>query len=638
MTPVRPTGPIQADFAPLSVESSPSSSGTSTPDFQSARSGASTPSSGELSSLRPNARGFQQQPSALAAIAVPPPQRPNVPLNLVQEIEMRQIEIRNPNISEARTKTLQSEINILERQIRASGTEYTSLEERINLAMNTQLPKPALAALGAAPAPVPVPEIIPPVDQLKQIKSEITLIENQMATETNSSIRNAMRDQLKILKTQATALERGIGETVSVRETLVIPQRQPSTTIEDRIAQMKAQGKSQAEIDAAIDAIRANQALKAAGPANLQQELRIREIELQNVGNTAEKNTQLLKDIATLRNQIEIDKIEVLRVRQQRSSEAVRIAESDLAKVNVPKQVTYLRGRRTYNLNRLENAIADIELRLLNIQMPREQRQALVAEQQEYRKQIEEARKGEANKGNRINKTVTPEAATSAPVASPANDNLRATQPTRELESRLRPTAEMEMRPLGRNYFPESGEIVQAAMQQMGSRRPLERGVRIEPREPSTAGRAALERARSARALGPGAAPGAAALSERSALDELRILDDLRIIGPELPESAAAGVGFELGAPEGAANRERIRQFIEEPTEPVRRAAPGAAPVEEMGEEIGGLRAQNAVAEFNDITDLLLETAKREGFVIPEAPKTKGIPVFFATKDLLFTR
>jgi hypothetical protein len=116
--------------------------------MQSARSrsssGSTTPD-GNLSSFRPSARGFQQQPSAelgLVTYALPPPparQNVNVPLNLEQELEMRQIEILNPNISGARTKTLQNEINALEDQIRASGGTVTSLEDRISSAMNTKL-------------------------------------------------------------------------------------------------------------------------------------------------------------------------------------------------------------------------------------------------------------------------------------------------------------------------------------------------------------------------------------------------------------------------------------------------------------------------------------------------------------------
>ena len=97
MTSTRPSAPIQAEFAPISKVSSPSSSGAATPDIQSARSSASNsadlqsarsrPSSGtttpdgNLSSIRPGARKFQQQPSALSAATTPPTPAPERPYN-----------------------------------------------------------------------------------------------------------------------------------------------------------------------------------------------------------------------------------------------------------------------------------------------------------------------------------------------------------------------------------------------------------------------------------------------------------------------------------------------------------------------------------------------------------------------------
>jgi hypothetical protein len=45
-------------------------------------------------------------------------------------------------------------------------------------------------------------------------------------------------------------------------------------------------------------------------------------------------------------------------------------------------------------------------------------------------------------------------------------------------------------------------------------------------------------------------------------------------------------------------------------------------PIEEMGEEIGSLRTQNSIAELNDIHDFMMNSAKQEGFVVPEAPES----------------
>lgn len=77
MTPTRPSGPIQAEFAPLSIESSPSSSGTTTP-FDSARSGSSTP---DLQSAR-------SRPSSGAS--TPAPQD----INALRKEQVRLIEER----------------------------------------------------------------------------------------------------------------------------------------------------------------------------------------------------------------------------------------------------------------------------------------------------------------------------------------------------------------------------------------------------------------------------------------------------------------------------------------------------------------------------------------------------------------
>ena len=147
MTPVRPAaaGPIQADFAPLSVESSPSSSGTATPFDTISRpsSGASTPEI-NISSIRPGARQFQQQPSAMAPGAAQAP---------------------------------------------------------------AQAPAPAPGApdLQRATSRPPTAEI-PIADQIKQTLREIDFIIDANVTETNPSIRNANKKTLKILREKVATL------------------------------------------------------------------------------------------------------------------------------------------------------------------------------------------------------------------------------------------------------------------------------------------------------------------------------------------------------------------------------------------------------------------------------------------------
>jgi hypothetical protein len=638
MTLTRPTGPIQSEFAPLSIVSSPSSSGASTPldtpDLQSSRSrpssGASTPEI-NISSIRPGARQFQQQPSALAPI--PPPPAP-------------------------------------------------------------------------APAPAPVSEIIPPIDQLKQIKSEITLIENQLVTETNSSIKNAMKEQLKILKKQATTLEKTMparpapAQAPDIQSARSRPNNyegrvtekginrwgQAPTEVGDRPASVVIRDPKHSSLFTALDndpnrlstifttsegtlgKIEASAIPKPAPPIreppkaptnilNLQNELEKRQIMIEDPNISEGRIKTLQSEIRILERQIEtlggdtavqsarnraapaqverpapppesvaantrsrtgtelnqqLELVagqeaqtriqETLIPRQQRSSEKLKLADADLAKVNAPLQERYLSGRRTTYINQIKKANNEINRLLSNKQIPELRRRALLQQQEEYRILIQEV------ENPRISKTLTTEVNTT--IETPANDNLRATQPTREFESRLRPVAEIEMRPLQKEYFPEIGEIVQAAMQQMGSRRPLER-----------------------------ARVGQIPQSER-------------IIGPEFSEAHAAGVGIDFNAPRPPPRpaEDRMAKSSEQtqverpateqrpeiepmgsrppptetapemtrPPEPTRRPRP----VEEMGEEIGGLRTQNAIAELNDIHDFMMESAKQEGFIVPEAPES----------------
>ena len=161
--PARPAAPIQSEFAALSVESSPSSSGASTPN---ARSRSSAGSSADLQSARsrpapaPASRADPtiNDPNRLSSVFTtdtgtigvapkqtikPPPSRnPDVALDLQNELEMRQLELNIENarivpddryfylteeapphrlpregISEGRKNKLKSEIKALERAI-----------------------------------------------------------------------------------------------------------------------------------------------------------------------------------------------------------------------------------------------------------------------------------------------------------------------------------------------------------------------------------------------------------------------------------------------------------------------------------------------------------------------------------------
>ena len=471
-TPSRPAGPIQADFAPVSVESSPSSSGASTPSAQSARSSAgssadlqsarSRPSSGTTtpapapaqlptpehqrivaggprigtadnvvmrepihkSLLSPTA--LDTDPNRLSTIFTTPEgtigefraspftkplkqiRKPDVALDLQNELQKRYLEIQNPNVSEARTKFLQREIRVLEREIRASGGNVITIEDAIRVAMETPMPRATTA-----------------------------------------------RAAIDIPTTRPLETPSGLPEYPGFIET-------GSNTLSKRVAKMKSEGRSQAEIDKVISIIQTNQTLKELNPPNLtlEQHIEMMELDIKNPSYSASKVAELQKNIDMLKTQKEVDVMDVMTNKAGKLRKKIQLAERDLKKPNVPLQDKYLRTQKTRAQNQLNKIMEEIDLKLMNPQMPKTQRQALVAEHQRAQELLTTL---EPQPKLGISKAITPPST-----------------PQRVQEG-------IEMRPTERKYFAEIGEIVEATMQKMGSRTPL---------EPSVAGRAALERAR----------------------------------------------------------------------------------------------------------------------------------------------
>lgn len=137
MTPTYSRIPIQAEMV--------LPSGATTPIDSGAGVGITTRATYTSRDVAPD-RLVSVFPDRTGAVGVAPPsapapapiRKPNVALDLQKELEMRQIEIQNPNISEARSKTLQSEIRVLEREInsRGIGGEASETSRRIlNMAL-----------------------------------------------------------------------------------------------------------------------------------------------------------------------------------------------------------------------------------------------------------------------------------------------------------------------------------------------------------------------------------------------------------------------------------------------------------------------------------------------------------------------
>ena len=469
---------------------------------------------------------FPDTTGALGVASPPAPtpapiRKPNVALDLQKELEIRQLEIQNPNISEARTKTLQSEIRVLERQIET------------NARIRAQRTRPA-------PAPPPPQEI-----------------------------------EMSKLRPQAPA-----------------PAPPPETPSEPIASRTRSKA-----------------------------------------------GKQLNEQLKLIKQQEDLARIKLINSKQQRLSENIEIANADLAKVNVPRQEVYLKGRLTANLNKLEKTVAEIELKLLNVNMSSERRTALIAQQERYRRQI--AAIDEAQSSG-INKTVTTEINTS--VHTPANDNIRATQPTREFESRLRPVIETEMQPVRREYFAEIGEIVQAAMQQMGSRKPLAKVGQTPNFEGELIGPQFSERM--AAGVGIDLNAPRPLVENRPEPQRPTTIDPFEA-EPERPPAPApverpVEIGMELQDVRGrpaertALERAQIRaartpeeraaiyraQEAARTSAPIERPAPAQVPTTAPPQERAPVVAtETAVDRFNKIYDTMVEKHLAEGFEIPTAPE-----------------
>jgi len=586
MTPTRPAGPIQAEFAPISGTSTPSSydsarSGSSTPDLQSARSrsasGASTPSSGELTSFRPGPRGFQQQPSALVPAPTPAPaisKKPNVPLNLIQELEARQLEIRMPTTSGGRIKTLQNEINALEEQIRVSGTAYMSLEERIALA----------------------------------IKTPITL--KRDAEQSASRIINSALEE-RVAIEEAGGVGIGSGRTA---------QSQPTREeMADILAGIEAEQMRPAQEYFELQN-RINQRLAERDRLYSENLIELTPEQRATLDRTALFNLNDPNQVSTMTDS---------QFREFVEREGINIGGPSSG-ANTPE---------TPKFDRLQGAIENIELKLLDPRMPIERRATLVAEQKELRSQlaIEEAKlevfhrasvqraatseklttsKAQEIRESRISKTVTTETPTAN---NPTNDRITAAQPTREIEMSSSGAHEQRLQTAldttveVKTQGPSTMEKIRAGMQKATTRKPAQPKVQVEPTAKpspiSTAGKAVLERARVA--------------SASTSDIEMR---------PSVQQAITAEVP-KLPPPPPVDERPSPRQPtqtapIEAEPEPPPRSAPVERPIAAEVPKLPPppsatarpVATETAVDRFNKIFDTMVEGHRAAGFEIPEAP------------------
>jgi hypothetical protein len=548
---------VPTNFAPVSSDSGSSSrstsfdsarSSSSTTDLQSARSrpssGASTPD-GNLSSFNPDARGFQQQPSALtpapapSRAPLPEPRAPNMAY-LQNELEKRYIQLNienarpippptkygiggefqrlidgepthgrpwwlgehpvmnaspddNPMTNSGRTDKLRSEIRVLEREIESRGGTLMTLEERA--ALGTTIVRPAPAP---APVPAPAPAPAPYSENLIRLTPEERAMMDRTALFDINDIHGIQ--EMTNEEFRAFARERGV-----------------------------------------------------------------------NIGGPS----------------------------------------SGAGTPETPK------------FERLQSAIENIELKLLNPQMPIERRNALIAEQTELRSQlaIEQTKidafhrasvqraaaseklttsKAQEIRESRISKTVTPETPTAN---NPANDRITAAQPTREtemtslgaheqrLQTALDTTVEVKTR------GPTTMEKFRAEMQKATTRKPAQPKVQVEPTAKpspiSAASKAAVERARAQSALSTDVelsrltqrpVETAGPRQERTSLERVTVgqTEPLKFTSTMTPKNYSEFRNqAELTAGKAALERSKARLSGLERPAPVERPVAAPAPVDE---------------------------------------------------------
>lgn len=266
--------------------------------------------------------------------------------------------------------------------------------------------------------------------------------------------------------------------------------------------------------------------------------------------------------------------------------------------------------------NLLEGEIENIEVKLMDRQLPIARRAELVAQEKELRATLafeQEVFKRAKDKvdlkaavekinipketpasrtSRRISKKIAPE----TPIANNLiNDRINAarqTQGTEMMETGLKantPLVEstattIEVKTRGPTIF----EQTRTAIQKMTTRKPIEdifsELPKAQPKTPVPSNQASLERARAAK------------------IEELAFDAEMARLQKRLNEVRNATGPIE-NIPEGT----EIQALREQPIEPI---------VKEMGQR----PAQNSIAEFNDFFDTLMNNATEVGFEIPKAP------------------
>jgi hypothetical protein len=398
---------------------------------------------------------------------------------------------------------------------------------------------------------------------------------------------------------------------------------------------MQAEGKSQNYIDAAVKIIRRNQLAKTRKAALLtpEEHLELLEITLQNPNASAAEIAKVKSNIDMLKAQ-QKSNIDMLKA-QQKADLSAKVAKlqqkiddvtADLAKPNTPAQEKYLKAQRTKAQNDLiklqvdpldiQKATLKDKIAKIDNEIKNESNQDRVAILEKQKVEIQKNLKVLEDVGTQPAKPTTkPTASAPAPTQGleaikakyegqimTINDQISKSNNLRKNGQLVRQRRILEQKLAA---VENSLKTVQKTQQVIDD---IKAGVKPAPAPAPAPAQARSSGAGSSNdplpAPAADVAPAPAAASARSA-DSIRLEQRLAAIRDadtiQLEKRLAANIVDS--------------DFLNLP--------PAEAPAQpEEGEmtEMGSLAAKNHIAEFENLVDTLVETAKDSGFKVPEAP------------------
>ena len=409
-------------------------------------------------------------------------------------------------------------------------------------------------------------------------------------------------------------------------------------TIAKRVSKMQAEGKSQEYIDAAVKIIRRNQLAKTRKAALLtpEEHLELLEITLQNPNASADEIAKIKSNIDMLKAQIKSN-LDLAKAQQKAdlSSKTAKLqqkiddASADLAKPNTPAQDKYLRTQRTKaqnDLSKLQGDSLDIQKAKLKDKLAKIDDEISIASNQDQVAILEKQKVGI----QRNLKALEDVGAQPAKPAQPAQSSAKSFEAIKErLETKIldiidqiskskdirknaqlvrqRKVLEKQLEGVENSMkaVQKTQQVIDNVKQQQKNMELIKAGKTPPPPKPPAPAPAIDDGAGVFGRSAPAPAPAPAPASARSA-DSIRIEQRLAALRDVATPGATTSGATTSGDTTSA-------DYLN---------LPPAPPQPEEGEmqEMGSLAPKNHIAEFDNLVDTLVETAKESGFKVPEAP------------------